>query len=138
MQFRLPDPAVRPPPRIRKAGSHVCATVALVLIASFTVACSAESATPPAAVTATARPETPHDALVDLAAILVGGPENMSDPATGRLPDIDAFHRMGIATLSVSETTIRIEFLDNARPSQRQAVIDVLRSSPFIATVHSS
>lgn len=86
---------------------------------------------------ASAKPGVDHAALFALAGSLVGGTDKLADPATGRLPDTEAFHAAGVSTLTVSGSTIRVVFLATASADQRQAVERALRSSPLIATVNS-
>ncbi len=118
----------------------------LVVVASLALGCGfatagCSSAKPPAAASAvavaSAKPGVDHAALLALAGSLVGGADKLADPATGRLPDIGAFRTVGIATLTVSGSTIRVVFLSSASAEQRQAVERTLRSSPLIETVSS-
>ena len=98
---------------------------------------SPPATTPQAAVVASAKPGVDHSALVALAGSLVGGADNLADPATGRLPDARAFQAAGIGTLTVSGSTIRVVFLAGASTTQRQGAEQALRSSPLIAAVTS-
>lgn len=119
--------------RVLRHGIAVIITCAAVAMSAG--ACTTSHNTRPLIATATADPAVSHDALLDLAGALVGGRRSLADPSTGQLPSLDAFHTAGIATLTISGSTIRVVFRTDATPTQEQAALDRLHHSPLIAAV---
>lgn len=113
----------------------LAAAAVLVLLMLAGSACGDETPRPAATVTATANTEAAHEDLLDLAGTLVGGRQFLADPSSGRLPDVGAIHRAGIASLTVSNGRIRVVFLDTASDSQRRLVVETLRTSPLVLSV---
>ena len=52
-----------------------------------------------------------------------------------RGPDVAAFHRAGIAAMSIDGTTLTVTFLPKATQAQRDRVRSVLEGSPLIVKV---
>jgi hypothetical protein len=65
----------------------------------------------------------------------IAGSDAVADPASGRLPDVRAFHRVGISAMRIENGTLSVEFLAGATPGQRTSVRTALSRSPSIASV---
>jgi hypothetical protein len=83
---------------------------------------------------ATARPGVSSADLLALEGSIVGS-NAVADPATGRLPDVAAFHRVGVSAMRIDHGTLSVEFLLEATTEQRASVRALLSRSPLIATV---
>lgn len=110
-------------------------TAVVVAVGIWASSCTSEARHAAPAIVATARPGVTHAALLELAGSLVGGSDKLADPSSGRLPDLGAFRSAGIGTLSVFNSSIRVEFLPGATLDQQSAAAQTLRSSPLIAQV---
>lgn len=79
----------------------------------------------------------PGASAADLLAVEgdIVGPDAVADPASGRLPDVSAFHRIGISAMRIENGTLSVEFLPAASPGQRASVRMALSRSPLIASV---
>jgi hypothetical protein len=111
------------------------AACAVVLIGGLLITACNELPENSPVITATATPSTTHAQLLELAGSLVGGSDNLADPATGRLPNTEAFRVAGIRTLTISNSTIRVVMLHDATSAQREAVLRQLHASPLTATI---
>lgn len=126
-------------PRRARTRYSTIAVLSIVLIIALAVpACANSRPSHPVTITMTASPATTHDQMLGLAGTLVGGPGNLADPSSGRLPNINAFRAAGIATLTVSDGTIRIVLRDDATPAQQQALLTRLRDSPLTSSITST
>jgi hypothetical protein len=83
---------------------------------------------------ARARPGVSSADLLALEGRIVGS-DAVADPATGRLPDVAAFQRVGVSAMRIDHGTLSVEFLLEATSVQRAAVRTLLSRSPLIATV---
>jgi hypothetical protein len=110
--------------------------VALLLAAAALLLGRSDHPTPTAVsvLVATARPGVPSTRLLALEGAIVGR-DAVADPATGRLPDVAAFHRAGIAGMRISNGILTVTFLPEATDAQRGKVRAVLSGTPLIASV---
>ena len=83
---------------------------------------------------ATARPGVSSTDLLALEGSIVGS-DAVVDPATGRLPDVAAFHRVGVSAMRIDHGTLSVEFVPEAATQQRASVLALLSRSPLIVTV---
>ena len=83
---------------------------------------------------ASARPGVSAGDLLTLEGDIVGS-DAIADPATGRLPDVAAFHRAGVSAMRITNGTLSVEFLAEATAGQRASVREALTTSPLIASV---
>ena len=129
-------PKARPRPAAKRP---TCVAIVAVVITDLALpACTHSRTSHPPTITMTAAPTATHDQLIDLAGALVGGPGNLAEPSTGRLPNLNTFRAAGIATLTVSANTIRIVLRDDATTAQQQALLNRLRGSPMTASISST
>lgn len=83
---------------------------------------------------ATARSGVSSADLLALEGSIVGS-NAVADPVTGRLPDVTAFHRVGVSAIRIDHGTLSVEFLPEATTEQRASVRALVSKSPLIATV---
>lgn len=83
---------------------------------------------------ATAHPRASVADLLALEGDIVGS-DAVADPASGRLPDVRAFHRVGISAMRIENGTLSVEFLAGATRGQRSSVRTTLSRSPSITSV---
>lgn len=87
--------------------------------------------------TAVARPGVTSAQLLGLEGELVGA-EAVVDPATGRLPDVEAFHAAGVQSMSIDEGVLVVVMLPTASPGERDRVRSRLQASPLVQRVEES
>jgi hypothetical protein len=112
------------------------ALVALLVAAAALLLSHSGHPTPTAAsvLVATARPGVAPARLLALEGAIVGATV-AGDPTTGRLPDVAAFHRAGIAGMQISNGVLTVQLVPEATDAQRSKVRAVLSGSALIASV---
>ena len=139
---RVSGQQARPGPAGRRRRWVLTGILAGVVVAALAVVAlssregSVVSASGVTAYTAQARAGTSTADMLELEGQIVGA-DAVGAPGAG-LPDVEAFHRAGVAGMKVAGTTLTVTFLEDARPAQRDRVRSVLRASPLVVSVTSS
>ncbi len=112
---------------------HVVVVLLVIAAGAVVLSCSHES---PAQyrVVAQAVATASDRQMLSLEALLVGA-DAVADPATGRLPNVGAFHRAGIETLTIEGTRLTVSMLRTASREQRETVRATLARSPLVVSV---
>jgi D-alanyl-D-alanine carboxypeptidase len=133
----LAPPVTRPEMHRRRRHRGGVVAVAVLAVAAAAVAIVVtrgnQASEPPGRVitASTVTGATTAD-LLRLEAALVGR-SSVADPATGRLPDVNAFHRAGISSMRIDAGRFTVTFLRRATAAQIDRARQTMLAAPVLA-----